>query len=453
MLFPTRKAALAVAAALCLAFPLALAACGGGGGGGAPAKTAMEPDPRRAPGNGEPTTPTPTPAPAAPPSPAAVSGEPLEALKTIINYAINDSDSPGFIDRTAGRLYVNGDLQRGASVSDEAKTSDDERTEFPIAPNDRRKALVGADRASYRDSVTQGWLHYFLSICEDSRADHCGSDIAATLGIKSGHRAGRSSEELYNIREKIMERDYALTHYDNAWDGITTARTRDICYEGAVDATHGCSSETLGNPQSYLQPYSSDGIRYVNSDVAYLQYSAFFLNRIFEITRRHYYCPDAECARLRDEVKPYWTNIGYTLFTMGRGYEGERITGTWNGGMMAHKTSATNPCSSMGDNGSGGCNWQEANQTRPDIYLGDVTVKVSATGEHSRPEEEYSFSNISNAAGDELSAWVWYYNREGEGETLSRTFYGPNAEEVGGSFLRVLNDNENLDGVFGAKRQ
>ena len=540
------RAVQAFAIALCLAFPFVLSACGGGGGDGTP--TAMTPPPASDPmGSDEPGAPQAQ----SPSTPSNASLEPLEALKNIIEGAIADKTrSPAYGPRPAGNLaYSNNSYHstsgdgsqsndpslggssnfqspRGIDIEDEEGRTTDETTPYPIPDTRIFSLLAGPERHLHRDKLSQAWLHNFFGTC--NHAGFGGSDCYGDIAHARGHTTSHinSGLENFHIIEAAFQRDYTLSKYDNKWDGITTARTNEICYQG-VARVAACSAATLADPTGFLQsvidpqnypdatrpPHSDDysvfpkddtiegfdqpdtdyghkRLHYVNSDVAYLQYSALFLNRTLSIWE-HYagpYCAsNPDCIARIESRTGYITRFNGTYNSMGRlsiyssKFEGGRQihnipTGTWNGGMMGVKVPlgeeggpVGTPCRTGNDN----CTFQEAIATRPDVLSGDVALTVNYNNGdldiHGPADIPYSitFSNISNQAGESEDGWTWTGNLTGgfhtsgrvgarydeDDGTMNSIFYGPNFEEAGGSFSRTPNPNEWIGGVFGAKRQ
>ena len=493
-----------LALCLALAIPFALAACGGGGGG-TPAKTAMTPPET-------PETPeTPAPTAGTPAAGSPLTGAPLDSLKHIINDAINDKSKSELRARPpAGRLAASGgdnqlDIFTHFSRFSTSLPLNEEMvilkgTEFPVPPTTRVNHYTLS-----RDEVAEAWLHYFIMPIDCLTEFNCyRTDVVGDSYTRP------SAAEFFKRIQGVFAQDYGLSPYSNDWPGVSTARTREICYSGFGNH-RACSAETLGNPDSFFTreamqerrrtiPISSGGeaVNYVTSDIAYLQYSAFFLNRTLRISSDYAgrYCgTDADCIRKIPELTGFISDFEGNAFSMGRssivktalGSDFVRYydipLGTWKGGMMAVKFPLKGDAKRMiDDNGNRSpignmpctsglqnCTFLEAKGVGLDVLSGNVTFVLNS---NQMDNSTYSieFSNISNQEGKNEDGWTWtgrfggttdhdglvfsYNPDDSENyDILEGMFYGPNYEEVGGTFRRLPNPNEVITGAFGARKQ
>ncbi len=424
------RAVQAFAAMLCLAVPFALAACGGGGGG-TPAKMAMD-DPEPEP------TPTPTPA-------------------------------PGNMDGGAPELRT------------------------PLTSSLTAQAAFDrlANRSNNAEGVSRLSTWNFGDSHPETRTDkEYRNYLYLTFGLPA-HEPDLISEQNLNKRKVVFDKLYnslgILERYNNRWPNIFMARTGRHCTSSIFSGASWGSCES-DNPAELKESMinargefrANEHLHFHDSTMGYLDYSAFFLNRILSIAKRGGPGKDVFYADYGDLNGLPSGNISIhpipsSALSIGTRTEADGLsplenvpTATWKGGMIGmldgYYGSAPAPCRE--------CTYDQAAALENNLLVGNVEFKTEIySSESDSLSGTIAFSNIADSVtGKTYEGWKWdtrvveasgensvgfHISRRGDDGTLEGTFYGPSFEEVGGTFSRNIThaEYEHITGAFGAKRQ
>ncbi len=477
---------------LALAIPFALAACGGGGG--TPAKTAQNPTP----GGSSPTpTPTPAPTPPAPPNTsymgASPGAAPLAALQRII-----DNENYGHIKSPEFKRY-----NRGPSLEDSVIHGGSGvllGTELPKGSNGKELN---------RDNLAQHRIHELFNI--QSRTGLVFRGLSPLQELPTIYHD--DINQRFASAEILFKNGYGLNPIENNWPNISSAKTQRSCYQYHISNSGPCSANTINNPEDQLKVRFNDAgrplsppiemVQYRDSEVAYLEYSAFFLNRSLQINSAIAYLP------LDDPIPSYIRSGNYHAANFGGmaasagqmtiGGASPPPIGTWKGGMLGVKyplsprnsggvDHSAQPCRHPVSNG---CTYSEATAVWDDLsrLTGDVTFTLMAGVPHSEDpggrytgDGQYPFSiTFSNISDQGVADWTWTggieyddvqgaklipidlaghatdeppsFGANGNKGGFLGGFYGPNYEEIGGTFVRQPDNEFEITGAFGARKQ